>query len=90
MSSIQFASRKQEVDTYITNKTTFYEFMLRKGFFMPEAKCSAVTVDFMDKVFRHQVWCPKQTDVHPVQLARPPSREVIKGILVGILETVDK
>lgn len=52
MSQLQFSSHKQRVDTYIGNKTAFYDFMIRKRFFMPEEKSNCNTVDFMDRVWR--------------------------------------
>ena len=61
-----FRSKKEQVDYYLGNKKAFYHFMLRKKFFMPDLKCSAVTVAWMDEVWRGEVWCPKQFSVHPI------------------------
>ena len=47
-----FNSNKERVDFYLGNKRAFYDFLLRKKYFMPDFKSSAVTVELMDEVFR--------------------------------------
>lgn len=86
MAQIQFASTKDKMDAFIPNKLGFYQFLLRKKYFLPDFKSNAITVDMMDKVFRKIMYMPKQTDVHPVILPSPPSREDTKALLVSILE----
>ena len=53
-----FNSNKERVDFYLGNKRALYDFLLRKKFFMPEFKSSAVTVEFMDEVWRSEVYLP--------------------------------
>ena len=43
-----FNSNKDRLDFYISNKKAFYDFLLRKKFFMPEYKSSAITIELMD------------------------------------------
>ena len=61
-----FNSNKDRVDHFIGNKKSFYAFMLRKGFFMPDIKQSICSIDFMDRGFREELFIPKQTQVHPI------------------------
>ena len=43
---------KDDFNQYLPTKAAMYDFMLRKKFFMPDAKSNICTIDFMDRAFR--------------------------------------
>ena len=51
-------STKTEIDQFLQNKNYFHTFLLRRGYFMPHKQCSAVTIPFMDAVFRGTCFIP--------------------------------
>ena len=69
-----YQSRAQEMDQYLPNKDAMYGFLLRKGYFLPSRKTDIVTIAFLDKVFRGEIYCPMQTEVPQVQLASTPTK----------------
>ena len=46
-----------------------------------------MTVTFMDLIARHEVFMPKIDAVHPVRIAKPPSRPVVQAELVDVLQS---
>ena len=74
------------MNVYLQNKELFYQFMLRKGYFMPSYKCEGLNVPFMHAVFTGECYLPKQTEVTPTVLATPPSVELTKNALIQVLE----
>ena len=75
-------STKDAVDQFLLDKHYFHSFLLRRGYFVPHKKGSAVTIPFMDAVFTGQCFLPKQTEVHPVRLASMPSKKHAKEQLI--------
>lgn len=86
---MQFKTHQDRVSHFIGSKPDFYRFMLRKKFFLPEINQSVVTIDWLDRCFRGEIYLPRQQEVHPVQLASPPSKDDAKKILISILEQVN-
>ena len=56
---LMFTNERDQLESYLPGKEYQYDFMLRKGFFLPDIKSNLVTIDWMDLVFRGIVWCPK-------------------------------
>ena len=73
----------QEVfNTFIPDKQAFYEFLIRKRFYMPLFRCNINSIEFMDGVFRQDIPIPRMTHVHPITIADPPSKEILKKIFI--------
>lgn len=70
--------------------------MLRNGYLMPRYKSSLCCVKWMMKVKDGRYWCPLTKDIHPIQCADPPKKDLIlehlykfaadKGHKLGITE----
>ena len=90
ISTTMAADLKEKIDLYLQNKSSFYQFLLRKDYFMPSYKCEAVNVPFMNSVFVGTCFMPKQKDVHPASIATPPSVEKTKSALIAVLEAKEE
>ena len=48
-----------QFNTFIPDKESFYKFLIRKRFYMPEERCNINSIEFMDAVFRQEVPIPR-------------------------------
>ncbi len=81
----QFNNAEETLAFYLQNKKEFIRFLKRKGYYMPTDKADILTIKFCDQVFREEVFCPKQRECHPIQIADPPTRDQLRDILCGLL-----
>ena len=66
------ADLRAHINKNLANKEGFYEFLLRKRLYLPDTKCSIITVKFLDLVYRSEIYLPKVTEVRPIRIADPP------------------
>ena len=52
-----------QVSKYVRNKKTYHEAMGRAGYHMPNSNSPLCSLDFMDKVRRGEMYCPKTKDL---------------------------
>ena len=80
------ASLRDQINTYMPDRETMYEQLIRHQFFMPAESCSICSVKFMDLVIRQEVYMPRFTEVHPVRIAKPPPKKQLKEELLRAME----
>ena len=83
---MQFTTLKEEMNYFLGSKDAFYLFMLRKQYYMPDIKYSAVTISYMDRGFRGLLFIARQDECSPIRLATPPSKDICKRILLELLD----
>ena len=84
MSNIKVTDARKVVN----NLSSFYEGMLRNGFYLPSLKSSIVSQEYMEQVRIGEMWCPKFENVLERPCPRPPSKQALLEILTDIV--VDK
>ena len=53
---------------------------------MPAESCSICSVKFMDAIIRGNVYMPRFTEIHPVRIAKPPPKKLLKEELLKAME----
>ena len=76
---------KELINHHLPDKEAFYDLLIREKFFVPEFNCNIITIKFMDKVYRGEIYLPKMTEVHPIRISKPPSKKLLQAELVQIL-----
>ena len=82
-------SIRDTINTFLPDKETMYEWMIRLGYFMPAFNSSIISVKFMDRILREDIFMPKFTDLHPARIAKPPTKKEMKDELIRIMEGLD-
>ena len=83
---MQFTTIKEEMEYFLGSKDAFYAFMLRKQYHMPDIRCSAVNIAYMDQGFKGLLFIARQEECRPIRLATPPSKDTGKRILLELLD----
>ena len=50
---------RAHINKHLYNKEGFYDFLIRKKFYLPDEKCNIITVKFLDRVYRDEIYIPK-------------------------------
>ena len=80
------AALQKQIDTYLPDKHEFYKFCIRKKLYLPDETASIVTIEFLDLAFRGICGIPKMNQVHPISIADPPTKDILKSILLTELK----
>ena len=80
---------RAHINKHLSNKEGFYEFLIRKGFFLPDFKYNIITVKLLDRIYREEIYLPKFTEVRPVRIATPPSRRALQAELIRVMLTLN-
>ena len=80
---------RAHINKHLSNKEGFYDFLTRKQFYLPDVKCNIITVKFMDRVYREEIYLPKVDQVRPARIADPPSRKVIQQELIRVMSQLN-
>ena len=67
---------------YLSDKESFWKFLVRKGYLMPSLKSTIISLDFCDKVFRKVIRLPSWVLCRPAMVAEPPEKKVLKQMLI--------
>ena len=70
-------SIKSQIDTYLPTIEKFYEWLLRQKYVLPSIKSNIITVKFLDRVARQEIFMPKIDNCRPAKIAKPPSRKAV-------------
>ena len=65
------------IDASVVSKRHLHEIMQRNGWYVPSAKSSFVTVDYLHKVRTGQVYCPKFEEVRLRPCPVRPDKELV-------------
>ena len=68
------------------DKKNIYSLLIRRKKFMPAFKSRINTVKFFHDILNGDIMVPNSDDVHPIVLADPPSKAVLKKLLLQALE----
>ncbi len=68
------------------DKKNIYSLLIRRKKFMPSFKSRINTVKFFDDILKENIMVPNIDDVHPIVLADPPTKAVLKKLLLQALE----
>ena len=68
------------------DKKNIYNVLIRRKKFMPTFKSRINTIKFFDDILRENILVPSIDDVHPVVLAVPLSKALLKKFLLQALE----
>jgi hypothetical protein len=71
---------------YINNKEDLYEGAIRNTFYLPSMESTLVTEDYLVRVVKGIIWCPKFTDVRPLRFAKSPNKAILLKKLVDYAE----
>mgnify|MGYP003330584146 CR=1 FL=1 len=82
-------NNRQVFDKHVPDKESFYELLIRRRFFMPHIKCNIITVRLMDQVYTGKIFMPNINQVHPITIAKPPSRKELQQELVLVLSSMN-
>ena len=78
-------SLRDEINAFIPGKDNFYDFLIRKRFYLPLQKCNIITVKFLDLVYRELIYIPKFEEVRPIRIASAPSRKELQNELIRVM-----
>ena len=53
----------KKVRENIPDKKTFYDAMIRNGFYLPSYKSQIVCIDYLERVKAGEYWVPKYKDI---------------------------
>lgn len=73
---------RENVGNQLATRGSFYDFMCRQDYFLPERRRALASVDFLAGVQSGSVYLPKQSEVNPVQRESTPSKKDCHLILV--------
>ena len=76
---------KELINQYIPDREAFYDYLVRERYFLPLEKCNIITVSFLDRVYREEIYLPKITDVRPIKVSKPPNKKLMQNELINIL-----
>ena len=68
---------REQINLYLPDKEAFYDHLTRERFFLPNEKCNIITVSFMDRVYRGEIYLPKIDLVRPIRVSRPPNKKIM-------------
>ena len=75
---------RDQASNVIRDRSTFYDGMLRNGWVLPALSQSIITIDFMQRVRRGEIFCPKTTQIKtPAVCLTPPPKNVIIDKIVN-------
>ena len=67
-------AQAQSVDAFKLDFTTLYEIGLRNQYFLPAAKSSFCTVDYLVKVKNGSLFCPHYGEIRLKACPTPPTK----------------
>ena len=76
---------KEEAESLIRNKHTFYTAMISNGWLLPEEKSPIVTVNFMQDVKAGRTFCISMDHFTKVPCPNPPPIDVLSDTLVKMI-----
>ena len=82
-------SVRSQIDTYLPDIERFYEWLIRQKYVLPPIKSNIITVKFLDRVARQEVFMPKIDNCRLVKIAKPPSRKAVQTELVRVMEQLN-
>ncbi len=71
----------QQAGRLVSNVRSFYNAMLRNGWYLPHLKSSLVNQDYLEKVKAGKVWCPKYSDIRLSPCPDPPPKSLLLDLL---------
>ena len=74
---------RQQAASVVTDRLTYYDGMIRNGWLLPAPKQSICTLDFMQRVRKGEIYCPRvdEVKVPPVCITPPPKEILISKIM---------
>ena len=69
---------REQVANVIRDRDTYYDGMLRNGWVLPAKKQSICTLDFMQRVRAHEIYCPRVEHIkQPAVCLTPPPKHIL-------------
>jgi hypothetical protein len=65
---------REDVNTKVRNKQTYWEAMVRNNYQMPTLKSQIVTIKWMQGIREGKYWCPRNNRPIHFQIASMPTK----------------
>ena len=77
---------REDVNTKVRNKQTYWEAMVRNHYQMPTLKSQIVTIKWMQGIREGKYWCPRNNRPIHFQIASMPTKQQLADFLMEVIE----
>jgi hypothetical protein len=77
---------REDVNTKVRNKQTYWEAMVRNNYQMPTLKSQIVTIKWMQGIREGKYWCPRNNRPIHFQIASMPTKQQLADFLMEVIE----